>query len=70
MTWDCNECYSQKQLCEDCEGKRCDSCKNMKDLLFNSSIISYATEENKSIVCSNGHVIFKPEETTTFGVIL
>jgi hypothetical protein len=34
----------------------------MKELLFNSSIIAYATEENKRITCSNGHTIFKPEE--------
>jgi hypothetical protein len=70
MTWDCDECYSQKQLCEDCEGKRCDSCKNMKELIFNSAVISFAKENNKSIVCSNGHVIFKPEGTGTFGVML
>jgi hypothetical protein len=70
MTWDCDECYSQKQLCEDCESKKCDPCNNMKKLLFNSSIIAYASEENKSIVCNNGHVIFKPEDTTTFGVML
>jgi hypothetical protein len=35
----------------------------MKKLLFNSSIIAYATEENKRVVCNNGHTIFKPEET-------
>lgn len=63
MTWDCDECYSQKQLCEDCESKDCHSCKNMKELLFNSSIIAYATENNKRIVCNNGHTIFTPEET-------
>ena len=62
MTWDCYECYSQKQLCEDCESKDCPSCNNMKNLLFNTSIISYATESNKLIMCDNGHMIFKPEE--------
>ena len=40
----------------------------MKHLIFNSSIVAYASEENKTIVCNNGHTIFKPEETTTFGV--
>ena len=68
MTWDCDECFSQKRLCEECTITDCISCKNMKHLIFNSSVIAFATEENKSIVCNNGHVIFKPEETTTFGV--
>ena len=62
MTWDCDECYSQKQLCEDCESKDCPSCKNLKNLLFNTSIIAYALDDNKSIMCNNGHMIFKPEE--------
>lgn len=63
MTWDCDECYSQKQLCEDCAASNCISCKNMKELLFNSSIIAYALEERKRIVCKNGHTIFTPDIT-------
>ena len=62
MTWDCDECYSQKQLCEDCESKDCPSCNNIKNLLFNTSIIAYALDDNKSIMCNNGHTIFTPEE--------
>jgi len=62
LTWDCEECYSQKQLCEDCESNDCISCKNMKKLLVNSSTILYAKENKKRIVCNNGHTIYNGTE--------
>jgi hypothetical protein len=35
----------------------------MKELLFNSSIIAYADENKKRIVCNNGHTIYNGAAT-------
>ena len=63
MLW--NEIATQRKVCR-CKrkggvsliDKDCKSCKQMSELLVDSSIVIFAKENGRRIMCNNNHIVF------------
>ena len=42
--------------------KYCSSCKNVSELITDSSVLLFAKESNYRIMCNDNHIVYNPME--------